>query len=166
MDYSAGIASSRDPGNISLNVLEDVYSHEDSWNSFELVEPARYEAQQLPSRSVFLDQEAPTQAPQTYPTTKVTAEECSVTGSKTSCNARQGCKWKSEACIRQSRTLEEPGCAYAYDPTEFDVPASAKLLACTPNTVTFELVEDNIVTRFNVVLSHHMRRKRQLRGSW
>jgi hypothetical protein len=38
-------------------------------------------------------------------------------------------------------------------------------LACTSNTVTFELVEDNIATRFNVVLSHRMRRKRQLRGS-
>jgi len=99
--------------------------------------------------------------------TTTSATGCSNSDDKSWCNSRKNCKWKKDqGCIIKSRRLEEADCDYPYDPTKFDIPSSANLLACTSETVTFELVEDNIATRYNVVLSHHMRRKRQLRGSW
>lgn len=157
MDYSSGVVASRGPGRISFDVLEDVYAHIDSWNSFELVEPTR-------------DQAGPEtvneRTPLTYLATPVAAMNCSTMGDEDSCKSQNNCKWRKDECIIKPRRLEEPGCDYPYHPTEFDIPASAELLACTSNTVTFELVEDNIATRFNVVLSPRMRRKRQLRGSW
>ncbi len=164
MDYSSGVVASRGPGRISLNVLEDVYAHIDSWNSFELVEPTRDQAE--PVSEVTELETVNARTPATYLATPVTAMNCSTMGDENSCKSQNKCKWRKDECIINPRRLEEPGCDYPYHPTEFDIPASAELLACTSNTVTFELVEDNIATRFNVVLSHRMRRKRQLLGSW
>lgn len=162
MDYSSGVAASRGPGRISFDVLEDVYAHIDSWNSFELVEPTRDEA--VPIGEVTLPVNA--RSPLTYLATPVAAMNCSNMVDENSCKSQNNCKWRKDECIKKTRRLEEAACDYPYHPTEFDIPASAELLACTRNTVTFELEEDNIATRFNVVLSHRMRRKRQLRGSW
>lgn len=160
MDYSSGVVASRGPGDISLIVLEDVYAHTDSWNSFQYVEPP------LSVEPGLVSETEPAPGT-TLATTPAAATGCSNSGDKSSCNSRKNCKWKKDqGCIAKSRRLEEADCDYPYDPTKFDIPPSANLLACTSETVTFELVKDNIATRYNVVLSHHMRRKRQLRGSW
>ena len=159
MDYSSGVVASRGPGDISLLVLEDVYAHTDSWNSFQYVEPPL----SVEPGMVSVTEPAPGT---TLATTPAAATGCSNSGSQGSCKSRKNCKWKKELdCIAKSRRLEDD-CDYPYEPTHFDIPASATLLACTSETVTFELVEGNIATRYNVVLSHHMRRKHQLRRSW
>ena len=168
MDYSSGVVESRGPGVVSLNVLEDVYAHTDTWNSFHLVEPTRNTTQRASqgteSNIATLE---PSMASVMAPTPGITsATGCSNSGNQGSCKSRKNCKWNKElGCVAKSRRLEDD-CDYPYEPTNFDIPASATLLACTSETVTFELVEVNIATRYNVVLSHHMRRKRQLRGSW
>ena len=41
MDYSYGVPQSQGPSSHDFKVLEDIYGHVDSWNSYELVEPPR-----------------------------------------------------------------------------------------------------------------------------
>jgi hypothetical protein len=78
---------------------------------------------------------------------------------KNSCKQEDDCKWKKNECINNNRRLEEE---CDYDPVDFEVPPMADAVACDFGSVTFELIEGNVATRYHVVLTIEARR---LRGS-
>lgn len=76
-----------------------------------------------------------------------------------SCKQEKACKWKKNECIDNNRRLEEE---CDYDPVDFEVPPKTNVVACDFGSVTFELIEGNVATRYHVVLTKEARR---LRGS-
>eukprot|EP00934_Nitzschia_sp_Nitz4_P000368 Nitzschia sp. Nitz4//scaffold77_size91520//67731//69185//NITZ4_004901-RA/size91520-augustus-gene-0.76-mRNA-1//-1//CDS//3329558024//368//frame0 len=261
MDYASGVAESRTPSAEDYTVLEDVYGHADTWDSYEIVEsgsdptaapveptssptstptasptkgptssPTRAPVVSptlAPVTSPTLAPVAsvtgpPTSSPTAAPTAQATSsptaspvvsltapptvydkctekdkkkdcdkakdcswenssktcsasvtvepslpgqgnESCDAITDKDTCKDQDSCKWKKNECVDGRRHLSQ--CSDLYKPEDFDVPSEAVVVDCGEYTVTFEMVNGFIATRFEVVLGPGARRLRRLRGS-